>query len=111
MNAHIKTVGNQESVDESIKVDQDILNAFLSKYGQGGVGELANDNVRIYVNAEGIISFTINSDANVAVYDSMGKCRYISFQKAGKNEVNISNLESGIYIVNVDGKSTKILKK
>lgn len=111
LNAHVKTVGNVESVDESVKVDQNVLNAFLSKYGQGGVGELANDNVRIYVNAEGIISFTINRDANVAVYDSMGKCRYTSFQKAGKNEVNISNLESGIYIVNVDGKSTKILKK
>ena len=111
LNAHIKTVGNVESVDESVKIDQNVLNAFLSKYGQGGVGELANDNVRIYVNAEGIISFTINRDANVAVYDSMGKCRYTSFHKAGKNEVNISNFESGIYIVNVDGKSTKILKK
>ena len=31
-------------------------------------------------------------------------------QSRKKNEVNVSNLESGIYIVNVDGKSTKILK-
>lgn len=111
LNAHIKTVGNQEIVDESVKVDQNVLNSFLSKYGQGGVGELANDNVRVYVNAEGVISFTINSDANVSVYDSLGRCRYNSFCKAGRNEICISNFENGIYIVNVDGKSTKIVKK
>ena len=112
MNAHIVTNGREESVDESIKIDETILKEFLAAYGgQGAVAEMTNDNLRLYINSHGIVTFYLNEPAVAQVFDAVGCCRLSENLAAGNGQINLSNLEKGLYIIKVGKTSTKVLKR
>lgn len=47
------------------------------------------------------ISFTLESDAQVSIFDMMGRKVSVSECKAGEAQVNVSELFNGVYFVNV----------
>ncbi len=111
VNCHSVGTGNNEVVDETVVMDENVLADFLSKYGQGGVGSLDNENVRVYVDQNGTVRFALNSRALVSVFNQSGVLLYQTVCKEGANTIDISGYPSGLYLIKVDNVTTKILKK
>lgn len=111
MNTHTKKAGTDEVVDESVVVDSEVLADFLSKYGGSSVGQLDNDNVRIFLDLSGVIRFSLNEPALVCIYDQSGRQCYATVMPEGRCAVDIADYPSGLYIVRVDRQTMKILKK
>lgn len=106
MNAHIVSQGNSEVVDESITVDPKVLADFLEKYGDnGGAEALTTDDVRVYLTPSGVLRFTLVAPAVLSIYDSLGARRMAQSLGAGAQEVDLSSLPNGVYVVAI-GKST-----
>ncbi|MGM9832195.1 MAG: T9SS type A sorting domain-containing protein [Candidatus Limisoma sp.] len=110
MNAHTVRQGNTEVVDESIAVDRKVLADFLDKYGEnGGAETLTTDDVRIYLTPSGVLRFTLVSPAVLNVYDSLGARRLSQRFGAGAQEVDLSSLPGGVYVVAVGKQTQKIM--
>lgn len=114
MNAHVVRSGSTDVVDESVTVDQAVLDAFLKAYPQGNasVGIVTdNSNVRIYVDNAGCVRFTLNEPAMVYVYNQNGQLVAQRRAGTGENSLSLSDCPSGLYIVVVGGVTQKILKR
>ncbi len=110
MNAHTVRQGNTEVVDESIAVDSKVLADFLDKYGEnGGAEALTTDDVRIYLTPSGVLRFALVSPAVLNVYDSFGARRLSQRFGAGVQQVDLSSLPGGIYVVAVGKQTQKIM--
>lgn len=109
IDVHTVGSGSTETVDESIKIDEKVLADFLAKYA--GIEAVANDDVRLYVNQMGEVSFYLLQPAMVQVFDTKGNCLYSKLHQDGNGQVNLSSYPSGIFFVSVDKKIKKILKR
>ena len=112
MNAHTVD-GRDGDVDESIKIDSQVLADFLAKYpnGNASVSEISNDNVRIYVDRSGMVHFSLNEPAVVQIFDQAGRLCHFSEQTEGECFVSLADYPSGLYIVRAGSAVQKILKK
>ena len=74
-----------------------------------GVNENAATTVGVYPNpANAQVSFTLDSDAQVSVFDMTGRMVREMNATAGEAQLNVSELENGVYFVNfryVNGKT------
>jgi len=69
-------------------------------------------NLEIYPNpSNGVFTISIQEDANVSVHDLLGKVTYTSKVKVGNNIIDISNYQSGIYLLNVKTEKGSVTKK
>ena len=65
------------------------------------VNENAVDAVNVYPNpAREQVSFMLESDAQVSVYDMTGRMVSVTNVAAGETNLNVSELENGVYFVN-----------
>jgi len=70
------------------------------------------DTVKIYPNpSTGIFTISIEEDALVEIHDMLGKVTYTSKVKVGNNIIDISNYQSGIYLLNVKTEKGSVTKK
>lgn len=70
------------------------------------------NNVRIYPNpSRGIVNFTQAKDLNISIYNVLGKEVYKSVLLSNDESLNLSHLNSGIYLVNIsDGNNQETRK-
>ena len=68
--------------------------------------------VIVYPNpSTGIFNIAIQEDANITVNDMLGKVIYTNKVKAGNNTIDISNYQSGIYLLSVTTENGSVTKK
>lgn len=111
INNHTKKVGNEEVVDESVKMDEKVLADFISKYGDGAVEELNNDNLRVHIASTGLLSFCLNQSELVQIYNLAGAQVYSNIAVEGHNAIDLSRYQSGLYLVKIGNAIHKVLKK
>ena len=71
-----------------------------------------NSGLSIYPNpSKGIFNISIQEDANVTVNDILGKVIYTKKVKAGNNTIDISNYQSGMYLLNIINENGSVTKK
>ena len=71
-------------------------------YHTEGVNENVGQTVSLYPNpAREQVSFNLESDAQVSVFDVMGRKVSEMNVAAGSAQLNVSQLENGVYFVNV----------
>lgn len=93
------------------QIDTEILNDFLSKYNQGSVREISNDDVRVYVDNSGTVRFALEESTTVRVFDQAGRECYVAKCEKGANSLELGDYPKGLYIVVIGKNATKILKK
>lgn len=96
------------TVDESIKMDEDVLKNFLEKYSS--VESVANNAVRAYVSSEGILSVTLSSPEQIKIFNQLGQLIQSVQLPEGSHQLDISTYPDGMYIVVAGMTRTKILK-
>lgn len=96
------------TVDESIKMDEDVLKNFLEKYSS--VESVANNAVRAYVSSEGILSVTLSSSEQIKIFNQLGQLMQSVQLPEGSHQLDISTYPDGMYIVVAGMTRTKILK-
>ena len=96
------------TVDESIKMDEDVLKNFLEKYSS--VESVANNAVRVYVSSEGILSVTLSSPEHIKIFNQLGQLMQSVQLPEGSHQLDISTYPDGMYIVVAGMARTKILK-
>lgn len=112
INNHTKMVGNVESVDESIKMDRQILSDFINKYGDGaGIDELNNENLRVYISSNGLLSFALNQSDLVQIYNLSGVQVHSEIMEEGPCSFDLSEYPAGLYLVKVGNVINKVMKK
>lgn len=68
--------------------------------------------VIVYPNpSTGIFNIALQEDANITVNDMLGKVIYTNKVKAGNNTIDISNYQSGIYLLSVTTENGSVTKK
>jgi hypothetical protein len=73
---------------------------------------LVADKVTIYPNpSTGIFNISLQEDATVEVHDMLGKVIYANKVKAGNNTIDISNYQSGLYILKLTTENGSAIKK
>ncbi len=97
-----------------------ILNPILSaisNYGGGengggeNVGEIVKNDINIYPNpATKDFKVNVNGNANVMIYDMTGRC-VKEVNVDNNTTINIEDLNTGVYFVNVNGKVEKLVVK
>lgn len=71
-----------------------------------------SNNIEVYPNpSTGIYTIDLNEDAQVEVYDLLGKVVYTGKVQAGKTTLDISNYKAGLYLLNVKSEKEYITKK
>ncbi len=115
IDAHVTREGSTPVLDETLEIDQTVLDAFLAAYADGNVSSVANavgtDNMRVYLDkATGVVNFNAPNGGLAQVYNQSGMLVYSNLFKAGSNSIDLGNLPDGLYLVRIAGKTTKILK-
>ena len=115
IDAHVTREGSTPVLDETLEIDQTVLDAFLAAYADGNVSSVANavgtDNMRVYLDkATGVVNFNAPNGGLAQVYNQSGMLMYSNLFKAGSNSIDLGNLPDGLYLVRIAGKTTKILK-
>ena len=73
---------------------------------------IISDDVLIYPNpSTGIYTIDLNEDAQVEVYDMLGKVVYKREAQEGKSTIDISNYQAGIYLLHVKSENGSVTKK
>ena len=80
------------------------------------IGFDINSNFKVYPNpSTGIFTIALKEEASVEIYDLLGKVIYTNKVNAGESKIDISNYQSGIYLLNVkteNGSTTqKVMKE
>ena len=76
-----------------------------------GVAEFEDDNYVIYPNpASTEFKINVNSEANVKIFDMTGRC-VKDINVDDNTSINIEDLNTGVYFVNVNGKVEKLIVK
>ena len=114
IDAHCSIVGGSFVLDESLEIDETVLKEFLARYPDGNLSSVQeiidNDVVRVYIDATGMLAFSAVKAGVVQIYDQSGRLMHYGKFNAGDCSIDMSGYPAGLYIVNIDGKSTKILK-
>ena len=115
IDAHVTREGSTPVLDETLEIDQTVLDAFLAAYADGNVSSVANavgtDNMRVYLDkATGVVNFNAPNGGLAQVYNQSGMLVYSNSFEAGSNSIDLGNLPDGLYLVRIAGKTTKILK-
>jgi len=70
------------------------------------------DNIKVYPNpSTGIFNISIQEDASVEVHDMLGKVIYTNKVKSGNSTIDISNYQSGMYLLQVETENGSVTKK
>ena len=83
---------------------------YVKVTGESGVsvGETSIANVSVFPNpAHDVVSFNLENDAQVSVFDITGRVVSMMNMAAGQGKCQVSNLENGVYFLNIryaDGK-------
>ena len=96
------------TVDESIKMDEDVLKNFLEKYSS--VESVANNAVCACVSSEGMLSVTLSSPEQIKIFNQLGQLMQSVQLPEGSHQLDISTYPDGMYIVVAGMTRTKILK-
>jgi hypothetical protein len=77
--------------------------------GYDAVGEQTVASLSLYPNpAHEVVSFTLDNDAQVSIFDVTGRVISTTQMAAGEGNCQVANLENGVYVLNiryVDGKT------
>ena len=116
IDAHVTNEGNNPVLDENVTIDQSVLDAFLDRYANGNTSSVAivanNDDMRIYFDAStGCVNFNAPNSGLAQVYNQGGVLLHEAAFATGSNSINLSGFPAGLYMVRVDGKTIKILKR
>ena len=116
IDAHVTQEGSNPVLDETITIDQSVLDAFLAKYADGNTSSVTdiadNDNLRIYLDkATGHVNFNTTAGGHALVYNQSGLLLYSKVFAPGHNSIDLSCYPCGLYLIRIDDKTTKILKQ
>lgn len=116
IDAHVTREGSLPVLDESVQIDQSVLDAFLAAYGDGNTSSAAtingNSNLRVYLDpSTGCINFNAPQGGTAQVYNQSGMLLYNGTFGEGSNSIDLSGYPAGLYLVRVAGTTTKILKR
>ncbi len=75
-----------------------------------GISDVTEDVLRVYPNPASDIIYIDGAEGMVTLYNISGK-KVLTHDLSNNNSIEISNLDEGIYILNVDGKNVKIIKR
>lgn len=104
-NDHTRADG---AVDESIKMDDEVLRNFLDKYSS--VESVANTSAHVFVSSEGMLSIVLTVPEQVRIYNQLGQQMEAVQLSEGNHQLDISAYPDGMYIVVAGMTRTKILK-
>ena len=80
-----------------------------------GTIEIVENNFNVYPNpatSEVRISSAMNGEANVSIYDMTGRCvKEIRVADISNATINVSDINKGVYFINVDGNVEKLIVK
>lgn len=69
-------------------------------------------NIKVYPNpSKGNFTISLEENATITVNDMLGKIIYSAKVKSGNNTIDISNYQSGIYLLNVKNETGSVTKK
>lgn len=96
-----------------INSSQQLIDEFEAAMATIDVAEIEENTFKVYPNPTSSI-INIKSDmtgkADVRIYDMAGRCvKKIRVSDIGDATIDISDIETGVYIVNVNGKMTKLV--
>ena len=78
-----------------------------------GIVEFANNDFKVYPNpASDFINITseLNGEAEVNIFDMTGRCvKNVVINDMNNATINISDIEKGVYFVNINGKVMKLI--
>ena len=78
------------------------------------IDEVLLNNFKIYPNpssSEINIASSINGEAEINIYDMTGRCvKNVHVTDANNAVINVSDIEKGIYLINISGKIEKFIK-
>ncbi len=116
IDANVTREGSNPVLDESVQIDQTVLDAFLAKYADGNTSSVTdiadNDNLRIYLDkATGHVNFNATAGGHALVYNQSGLLLYSKVFAPGYNSIDLSSYPCGLYLIRIDNKTTKILKQ
>jgi len=102
-----------------ISYDGEIVNGTLqidkiSSIELLGVNEIEKSNFKLYpnpVNEELNISFLKDTDGIMTIYNILGEEVLTKNVSGVSNQINVSNLQSGIYLVNITSENSSVTKK
>ncbi len=87
---------------------------YQSQYTSSFLSSPAYDlsSINVYPNpTNGLINFNLTENASINIYDISGKNVLTSEGLIGPNQVELSNFESGMYIMEIIGENTKQIRK
>ncbi len=88
------------------------LGAYESSYTNMGVIDSEKNRIKLYPNSTtGIFYIEAQSAGKSELYNFNGQLVKTVDLKAGKNEIDITTLSNGIYILKLDSRSLKVFKK
>lgn len=94
---------------ESEKSDESCATTFAGE----NVDELLLNNFKIYPNpatSEINIVSAIKGEADVKIYDMTGRCvKEVRVNDMSKATINVSNIEKGLYLININGNVEKLI--
>ena len=96
----------QQLIDE-IKAAMD------EDYKPTAIAELNDNEIRIYPNpasTEIKITSKHNGEADVKIYDMTGRCmKEVHVSDISKATINISDIDKGLYLININGSFEKLI--
>jgi BspA type Leucine rich repeat region (6 copies)/Secretion system C-terminal sorting domain len=107
-NIPLKVTAGSESLYTNAAVWQNFQSVTTLKTNHFSI---AND-VKVYPNpSTGIFNISIQEDASVEVHDMLGKVIYTNKVKSGNSTIDISNYQSGMYLLQVETENGSVTKK
>ena len=81
-------------------------------FSQTGITNLKNGEISFKLNGEALLFTSLKANSTVSLYSANGTLVFKQIvRKDGEYSFPISNLKTGVYIVNVNGLTYKIMKK
>lgn len=110
-NVHTVVSGNEEIVDESVRIDESVLSDFLAKYGGSSVGQISDGAVNAYVDYAGGLRFSLPSPSRVELYDQTGRMLRSGWYDEGDNVMDLGGYAAGVYVFKAGNCVRKVLKR
>lgn len=79
--------------------------------GKTGISDEVNEGLLVYPNpVESFLYIELLQATQIKIYSADGKFQMQQFMEAGENKIELSELASGVYLLEVDGQFYKIIK-